>query len=439
MKIKKLFKNWALLFGIFLLISNTYATWAIQTLIDTALNGDTVVVPAGTYYETWIIINKPLTLNGNGVTIDWSAWEWTLISIQSSNITVDWFTLTNIKWYWISTKDVEAWYTNIVIKNNTINNISNILIWSTKQYPSWVGIYIWYMSWFFVYNPNLQKSSSNILDYAWLDINHNTISNVSNWIALQSVKSSWTRLNISNNNISNMNSNANWAAIRLDNVKHLDIDSNTWSAWYHGINITSYSVNFPWQEYTVTNWSTESSDIKITNNTLTNMIRTDWYDGNWIDIYWWDIESIIISNNTFAWNANHDILWAYIGNFPIHAETGNTFTKDVAVDVKYMPSPWYWVWAETTWDNWRIWTWNLIATGCVRYDWSFYYPKITFNLPLSEVDMISPDELELDWDTFAGWYLDTLRWSTLLDSWNFSFKRIGSDTIINYTVDILCP
>jgi nitrous oxidase accessory protein NosD len=105
----------------------------IQGLIDNASNGDTIVIPSGTYYEN-IIVNKSINLIGedkNTTIIDGALSE-TVITITANEVTVTGFTVRNGKGTGIHIKSNRVTIHNNIIVNNSmvainLYNVSSII------------------------------------------------------------------------------------------------------------------------------------------------------------------------------------------------------------------------------------------------------------------------------------------------------------------------
>ncbi len=280
----------------------------LNNAIASATAGDTLNNTCTSRTET-VTIDKPITLNGNGNTIDGGWWTGTIISIESSNVTVDGFVITNIQWFGISTKNAgNVWLNNIIIQNNTINHIRNY----SDSRESGIGIFVGYMSGFFQYdnNHNLLKSWLVAeLDYAWLVVDNNTISNVTEGIVAQSIHGSLgSELQFTNNHISDTIDGMNGGAFYIDGSSYLFIDGNSSDNTYFGINMSSYLYDQPWVEYNTAGWS---SYITITNNQFTNSKPASHrYDGAGVTIYGWQVSTMLISGNDLSNNTQHAILLA---------------------------------------------------------------------------------------------------------------------------------
>ncbi len=109
-------------------VPNDYPS--IQEAINAAINGDTILVSEGTYYET-IVVNKSISLigedqentfiNANNATRD-------IIDINASNVTIQGFTICNNNGYQASVTEpngirVEYRLNDVNILNNTISSI----------------------------------------------------------------------------------------------------------------------------------------------------------------------------------------------------------------------------------------------------------------------------------------------------------------------------
>src|SRR4051812_32262906 len=64
---------------------------SIQQVIDKCLEGDTVQVMPGVYFEKNLIIQKPIVLKGIDYPVLDGEGKYQIISIKSSNVTVDGF------------------------------------------------------------------------------------------------------------------------------------------------------------------------------------------------------------------------------------------------------------------------------------------------------------------------------------------------------------
>jgi parallel beta-helix repeat protein len=92
---------------------------AIQSAINSAENGDTIIVRDGTYYEN-LLINKSIQLrseNGSTRTIISGDWNSTIV-VSTHNVVIEGFTIQN---GWRGIYILEG-YLNVTIANNTISN-----------------------------------------------------------------------------------------------------------------------------------------------------------------------------------------------------------------------------------------------------------------------------------------------------------------------------
>jgi len=282
-------------------------TGTLNTAITNANPGDTINNTCASRAET-VTVNKAVILEWNGNTIDAGGITWTIISIETGNVIVNNFNLSNIIGFAISTKN--AWnvgLSNIHITNNTISNIQAY----SKKRESGIGIFLGYMSWYFVYeNGNLLQSGLVAeLDYPGLIVDNNTISDVAEGIAIQSIRgSAGAELQFTNNNISNTTAWANGGAFYIDSSSYLKIDHNTSDNAYYGINMSSYYFDTPWVTYYSTGGS---NNISITNNEFTNAKSAGKrYDGAGITIYGGQVSTMLISGNNLSNNAQYGLLLA---------------------------------------------------------------------------------------------------------------------------------
>ena len=289
--------------------SETYTS--LQAGITAAGNGGTVIVvdDLDGSDALWVI-EQSLTIIGSGdVTLNANDAEGTLISIESSDVTISWLNITNINWYGISTKASDAGLQNIIITNNNISNIDHI----GMIRPSGVGIYIWHMSGNFIYSGGTELLQDGLvaeMNYNGLIVNNNTMDNVADGISIQSVHgANTTELQITNNTITNTTTNRNGAGIWIDSSSYIDVTNNEVHNSYYGINITSYFVNKPWMVRSTTG----SHHINIQDNIFTEQKSVDRYDGAGIAIYGSDVTTITISGNDLSDNAKYGILGAFTG------------------------------------------------------------------------------------------------------------------------------
>jgi hypothetical protein len=107
-----------------------YAT--IQAAINAANPGDTIIVHAGRYTPDgeavrWIIIDKPLTLQGENketTIIDGEGKIGELVLINANNVTFTGFTVTNAKDYGIFINELTTPITGIKVEDNIVHDIS---------------------------------------------------------------------------------------------------------------------------------------------------------------------------------------------------------------------------------------------------------------------------------------------------------------------------
>jgi nitrous oxidase accessory protein len=97
---------------------------SIQRALDAAAVGDTVVVDGGLYKEKGIIIRKPVFLKGIGNPVLDGESKYEIISVKSSNVTVEGFTIVHSGHS--SMEDlagIKIYNTrNVVIRNNTLDD-----------------------------------------------------------------------------------------------------------------------------------------------------------------------------------------------------------------------------------------------------------------------------------------------------------------------------
>jgi parallel beta-helix repeat protein len=96
--------------------NSTNGDSSIQSMIDNADFGDTVIVDEGVYYEN-VVIEKPVNLRGNGAIIDGNSGSF-CVKISASDVAIEGFTLQNAN-KGILLQGVE----NVDILNNTIENL----------------------------------------------------------------------------------------------------------------------------------------------------------------------------------------------------------------------------------------------------------------------------------------------------------------------------
>jgi len=336
------------------------STLAIATAMVGLASATTCVVPSGGYSSiTWaladggcdtisvdssyssnelLVIDRAVVLSGNnGATLNGGWVEWTIISIKSSDVTIEGFNITNIKGFGISTKENgEGALTNIVIKNNTITNIQHI----GMIRPTGVAIYVGYMSGDFVYSGGTELLNDNLvaeIDYDGLIVSGNTISNVADAISIQSVHgATGSELKITNNSINGTTAWRNGAGVWIDSSSHIDVDGNTVSDSYYGINVTSYVYNKPRVEY---NTAGGSHHINITNNNFNNAKSANRYDGAGVAIYGGQTDTITISGNDLSNNARYAVLLAANDNL----DAGFNYIADDSITVlakSYINATW---------------------------------------------------------------------------------------------------
>ena len=108
-----------------------YAT--IGAAVSAAAAGDTITVAAGTYSEN-VLVNKSLTLSGNGAVIDGNG-AGVVVVITADNVTLEGFTIQH------SGSDAQThagvgllWAQGCTVRNNTIhNNVHGIALMSAKN------------------------------------------------------------------------------------------------------------------------------------------------------------------------------------------------------------------------------------------------------------------------------------------------------------------
>ena len=108
-----------------------YAT--IGAAVNAAAAGDTITVAAGTYHEN-VLINKSLTLSGNGAVIDGNG-AGVVVVITASNVTLEGFTIQH------SGTDAQThagvgllWAQGCTVRNNTIHeNVHGIALMSAQN------------------------------------------------------------------------------------------------------------------------------------------------------------------------------------------------------------------------------------------------------------------------------------------------------------------
>jgi parallel beta-helix repeat protein len=102
----------------------------IQEAINNANVGDTIIVPAGTYYEH-VIVNKTVSLIGENETttiIDGSGTE-TVVQITAENVSISHFKIQNSGWGWYRNGIYVYRADNCKIENNYLfNNCHNIRV-----------------------------------------------------------------------------------------------------------------------------------------------------------------------------------------------------------------------------------------------------------------------------------------------------------------------
>ena len=247
----------------------------IQWAVDSASDGDTIIVRDGTYYEN-IIVNKRLTIkseNGSANCIVNGGGSWgKVFSLEADGIRIEGFTITG-----------GSYGIYICSNNNSIsnNNISN----------NGCGIYLYYS--------NRNSISINIIS-----------SNNGDGIELYCSNNN----SISNNNISN-----NWYGINFGNSNNNCISNNNISNNWDGIYLYPGSNNNSISNNNISNNGggiilyPDSNRNSISNNNISS--------NNWTGIYLYDSDKNGISNNKISnndygielWYSNNNII--YLNNF----------------------------------------------------------------------------------------------------------------------------
>lgn len=122
--------------------SNPYSYPIIQEAINNATEGDTIIIPAGTYYEH-IVVNKTLTLIGenSSTTIIDGSKAGTVVTIEASNVRIIGFTIQNSG----NANESKKYPIDCGIKiNATLSQFQNVTVEDNVIMNNSVGIYAKY-------------------------------------------------------------------------------------------------------------------------------------------------------------------------------------------------------------------------------------------------------------------------------------------------------
>ena len=234
---------------------------AIQEAINDneTLNGHTILVDSGTYYEH-IIVNKSLTLKGENklnTVIDGEANE-TIIKIKANNVTITDFTLQNTAPGYSAIRieySAENNITNNIIKNtyygiHLYNSQKNTIKKNQALNNSYTGIYLFF-------------SNENLI------INCNFSNNIHSGIYLYNSNKNL----IHNNKVSGLE-----FAITISESQNNSLYNNTVSSKESGIRITDSTKNTVIHNNIQTGKTaillTNSKNNTVSNNTLTSKTKT---------------------------------------------------------------------------------------------------------------------------------------------------------------------
>jgi len=220
-----------------IVVPDDYPT--IQEAINAAVNGDTIIVRNGTYYEN-VIINKTISLVGEDkeTTIIDGGELWSVVRILANDVIVQGFTIKNCRRTGgVGSEEERSCVmvkgNNTLIKNNEIAHDNISMSW-------YIGIY-------------LLQSSNNIIDRNYMKDDWNAIG----VLLVQS----------SNNTISNNNMTDNGDGIWIEDYSSNNtVYGNTITdSWFSGIIVQLYSHNNNFYENTITGTNYEGIFLSRSN------------------------------------------------------------------------------------------------------------------------------------------------------------------------------
>jgi len=259
----------------------------IQDAIDTAIDGDTVYVYGGTYFEN-VIVDKSIELTGedkNTTVIDGSGENDTVL-VTADGVTIRSFTLRNNGGHWAFDAGVDVHGSETTIEGNIIvsHEENGIILWSSRNHIHRNNISIADMG---IYTNRAEYNviSENIVTNVGGIGIYLALSSYDNIVFGNTVRNSNAALQLTEshrNVICNNVADKNGMGLRLHSSEKNVIHGNTFSNNYRGIEMNIGAIN---------NQVFHNNFINNTGHTMDFIGASRWYSsypsgGNYWDDYY---------------------------------------------------------------------------------------------------------------------------------------------------------
>lgn len=337
-----------------LIVSPSGAISSIKQAISLAQSGDSIIVEAGTYVESEIIVNKSLTLLGNGrPTVDGNS-EGSIFRIQADSVTISGFRLQNVgfshrnefgavqivksKHFRVHDNIMEQVFFGVLIQKSKYGTVSNNIIKgrSFKEFESGNGVHGWNSSHLNIIGNDLSELRDGIylefVDDSFVDSNR-SYGNIRYGLHYMfSNRDSYTNNRFFNNGAGVavmfskdiiMNDNEfyeNWGTasfgLLLKEIYDAEIQHNIFRENTVGINVEgSTRITYKNNEFQSNGWA-----VKFSGGCYANHFSANNFLGNAFDLSY----NSRLNDNTFEGN-----FWS--------SYTGYDLDKDGVGDVPYRP------------------------------------------------------------------------------------------------------